>query len=89
VLTHQRLQLGNELRAAAYGEIGLDPLLERQQPSLLEPFGFGGGKRLVEDVGERRAAPERQRAPQRLARGHGVSGGELRAPPLDELLEPH
>ena len=41
--------------------VGLDPLLERRQPQLLEPFGLVPRERLVLELGQRRAAPERER----------------------------
>ena len=61
VLRHERLQLADELGMPPGGEIGFDALLERRQPELLEPRDLGLGERLVGQVGERGAAPERER----------------------------
>ena len=80
----ERLELGDELRALAELEVGVDPLLERLEPQLLEPADLALGERLEGEVGERRATPERQR----LAKLRG-SLGRVRAPRLgDEPLEP-
>ena len=40
VLRRQRFQLWNELVVAAEREIGVDPLLERREPELLQPADF-------------------------------------------------
>ena len=61
----ERLELRDELGVAAERKIGLDPLLERDRAELLEPRDLGLGERLVEEVGERRAAPERERLAER------------------------
>ncbi len=68
----ERLELGDELRVAPEREVGLDPLLERDGAQLLEPGDLGLRERLVEEVGERRAAPERER--RRAARPRRQSG---------------
>ena len=54
------LELGDELRVTSEREIRLDPLLERDGAQLLEPRDLGLGERLVEEVRERRPAPERE-----------------------------
>ena len=61
VLGDERLELADELAVRAGGELGLDRAFERAQPLLLEPPDRGRGERLVGDVGERRAAPQRER----------------------------
>src|SRR4051794_25280515 len=48
-------------RLAAGREVGVDRELERRQPQLLEPADLDGRERLVGDVVERRAAPQRER----------------------------
>ena len=61
------LELGHQRCVPADREIGLDPLLERGVPELLEVRrGVAGG--LAGEVGERRAAPERQRLGEALGR---------------------
>ena len=59
-------------------EVGLDPLLERDCAELLEPCDLGLGERLVEEVGERRPAPERERVTERTLGRSGVSALEFR-----------
>ena len=51
----------DELGVAAEREVGVDTLLERAEPQLLEPRDLGLGERLVGEVGERRPAPQRER----------------------------
>ena len=45
-------------------EVGRDPLLERLQPKLVQPVGLTLDERFVTKLGERRAAPERERLAQ-------------------------
>ena len=73
-----RLELGDELRVAAEREVGLDPLLEHDGAQLLETGDLGLCERLVREVGERGAAPERERLAERRL-------GGLRAARLQRL----
>jgi hypothetical protein len=73
VLANERPQLGHELGASAEREIGVDPVLERDQPPLLQPLGLALRKRLVEDVCQRGATPKRERGAQRLGRFAGLA----------------
>ncbi len=57
----ERVELGDHLDMAAGLEVGVDRQLGRPQPQLLEAADLGGGERLVRDVGERVAAPQRER----------------------------
>ena len=68
---------------AAELEVGVDPLLDRRGPLLLELRTFRAGDRVVE-VGERRAAPQAQCLLQQLGRAFGVETARVG----DELLEP-
>src|SRR4051794_39806067 len=61
MLDDQHLQLADQLRVAAEREIGLDPLLHRRQPEILQSSRFHTCKRLVPEVGQRRTTPERER----------------------------
>ena len=79
----QRLELGQDVLMAAEREVGLDPILERRQPQVLEPPDLVLRERLVREVGERRSAPE----PERLAEAVGGRGGLFVARLLDERLE--
>ena len=58
---------------AAQREVRLDPLLEGRKPDLVEPLDRALRERLVREVGERWAAPERQCLAEEL-------GGTLRFP---------
>ena len=55
VLGDQGSQLPDELRVAPAREVGLDPLLERVQPHLVEPQGLGDEQAALGDV--ERAGP--------------------------------
>ena len=57
----ERVELADHLAMAAGREVGVDRQLGRAQPQLLEAADLGGGERLVGDVGERLAAPQRER----------------------------
>ena len=84
----QRLELADHLRVAAERELGLDQLLVRSHPLVLQARDLALGERLVGEVVERRAAPERERRVQRRDRPLGAARGEL-APPLRQpALEP-
>ena len=37
---HELLELGDQVRVASEGEVGLDPVLERREPELVEPRDF-------------------------------------------------
>ena len=47
-------------------EIGIDAILERSEPKLLEPLDVDTGERLEREIGKRTAAPQRQRLAQPL-----------------------
>ena len=78
MLAHQCLQLWDQCRVAPQREVGLDALLERDQPQLLEAGDVALCERLVREIRERRAAPDdrapgeaaRSRWPPRLAPAH-------------------
>ena len=61
MLTRRGLQLADDLPRAPVREVGLEPVLERRQPQLLETRDLGLRPGLVRELGERRAAPERER----------------------------
>ena len=81
VLADQRLQPADHLGVAAERELRLDELLARGDPQLLEPGDLGLRERLVGEVGQRRAAPERERALERGGGRRRAARGEL-APAL-------
>ena len=67
MLRDQRLELADELSVATERQVGLDPLLERGQPHVLEPPRLDARKRLLAELRERRPAPESKRLPQQAA----------------------
>ena len=71
MLTDERLQLADELRRAAEGEVGVDAALERDEPKLLEPWDLGLRERLARQVGKSRSAPETERLAEDPPRGLG------------------
>ena len=77
----ERLELGDELCVAPEREVRLDALLERDGAQLLEPRDLRLRERLVEEVGERGAAPERERLAQRALGGSGVPPSSAACPP--------
>ncbi len=75
MLGHERLELAHELGVAAAGEIGVDPVLERADPHVLEPSDRGPRERLRGEVGQRGAAPELERGAEPAGRILVVSAG--------------
>ena len=68
MLGDQRLQLADQLGVAAERQVGLDPLLERRQPQILEPAALDPRERLLAELGQRRAAPQPERLAQQARR---------------------
>ena len=60
------LEVGDELRVAADGKLGIESILERRQAKLLEPRDLGLGECLVGEILQRRPAPERQSFAERV-----------------------
>jgi hypothetical protein len=87
VLRDQALELADELAPVPEGELGIDPLLDRSQTQLLEPRDLALGERLVGEIGERGAAPERQRVPKSPCRTCVLSGRPQPPSFLREALE--
>ena len=84
---HKRLELAHELDPATKREVGLDAVLDRGGPQLLEAGDLGRREGLERHIGQRRAAPllERRAQPRRRALG---SAGRQRPPAvLAEALE--
>src|SRR5262245_23163940 len=88
VVTDQRLELADELRPAPDREIGIDPVLERDQPPLLQSLRLSLRERLIEEVRECRPTPEGERGPQRLSRLLGPVRSEAPPPIPQKSLEP-
>ena len=87
VALHERLELADQLVVEAQGEIGVDPLLERGQPKLLEPCDLRLGERLVRDVGQRRAVPQREPLSKPLGRPLRIVARKSLPPLLQQALE--
>ncbi len=67
-------------------ELGVDQLLARRCPQLLESRDLDARERLEREVGERRPAPEAERLAQELRAPLGVSAlGRLRHEPLEAV----
>jgi hypothetical protein len=73
---------------ASEPEVRLDTQLGRRQPQVLEAGDRGLGKGRVCEVGQRRAAPQRQGLAQVLGCGLGVVAGERTLAGLREPFEP-
>ena len=88
MLGDERLQLGDEVGVAAELELGLDSILRRGRPQLLEPGRLCPRVRDVGAVGERRPTPKTEC----LAEGHRrlcrLAGPEVRPGLIDDPLEP-
>ena len=80
----QPLELADRLTEAAEAQVGLDPVLERRQPELLQPGELRLKRWFEAEVVERRPPPQVERPVQGLGCGRGVlSRSALR----HELLE--
>jgi len=81
------LSSAHHVGVAAEPELRIDQLLERGEAKLFETGDLALGEALVRGVGERRAAPERQRTFERGGGAVRVAGGELIAAGGHEVLE--
>ena len=61
------LDLADDLGMAAGLEVRVDPLLDHRKPLLLQPCDLRLGERFEFEVGQRRAAPEVECFPHRVA----------------------
>ena len=88
VLVDERLELPDHLAVAAEHELRLDQPFERDGMQLVEPGGLALRERLVGEVGQRRAAPQRERLLEGRHRGLRASRVELGPGLRHEPLEP-
>ena len=65
MLGDQRVELADHLGVPAGREVGVDRHLRRAQPQIVEAADLGGRERLVGDVRERVAVPQRERLARR------------------------
>ena len=87
MLGHECLELRNQLLGAAARQLGLDALLAGAQPELLERRQGGRRERRVDQIGQRRAAPEGERLVEQPPGLRGVAGGGGGAGALEQRLE--
>ena len=76
MLTDERLQLRDQLASEAPREVGIDSELDRLEPQFLETGDLGLGERLVGEVLEGPAPPERQRLAEHERRRRRVDVGQ-------------
>ena len=77
IVHDEGLELRAQLAVPSQREVGRDPLLERLQPKLVQPVGLTLDERFVSKLGERRAAPERERLAEVGGCPLGAPRGEL------------
>ena len=58
-------------------EVVFDPLLEANEPELVQPLDLGGGEAAVGEVRKRWAAPELERVVRRSALTESLEAGEV------------
>jgi hypothetical protein len=87
VLADQALERADDIGVLAEREARVDELLERGHVKLLEPADLALRETLVREVGERRAAPQRQRLLERCGGGAGAAGCELARAVAEQPLE--
>ncbi len=88
VLANERLELRHEFCAAPEPELGVDALLEREQPPFLEPPGLLSRERLVQEVCESRPPPEADRVPKHRGCAIEVPVSRCSPRPLHKRTEP-
>src|SRR5947208_5207396 len=74
MLGDQLAELADENFMAAERQVGVNPILDDLETQLLETLDLGPRERLVRHVGERRAAPQRERRPKTLRRRPRITG---------------
>src|SRR3954449_3020400 len=79
----RRLELRDELVGRTAREVRVDARLEGREPEILQPRDLQLGEALVRELGERCAAPERER----LAKRSRDAGRRRAARRRDEALE--
>lgn len=68
MIIEEPLDLVDQLRVAPECEVGLDAILEREQPELDESRGLVTQRALVAEAGEREPPPEVERFTQAIRR---------------------
>ena len=88
LLADQPFQLGHQLPVAAQPQVGLDPILQRDQPQLGQAVALGRADVSVQELLERPTAPQPQRLTQQRPCVFGRPFGERAARLGGQLLEP-
>ncbi len=85
----QPLQLARDLAVPSEGELGLDALLGRDRAGLLQLAGDGRGAGAdhADHVGQRGAAPQRERRAEQLHGGRGAAGRQPLGPAPGQAAE--
>ena len=76
MLLNELLELGDKARVAAEIEIRGDSVLEHRDAELFEAADLGLCKRLVAEVGERPATPQRESTIESIGGASRVAGGQ-------------
>ena len=85
MLDDERVELGDDVRRVAELDIGGDALLERDEAKLLEPPRLGLGPVLERELGERRPAPQLERADEERASLLGRRTARVREQPFEVM----
>ena len=88
MLVDERFQLTDELAMAAERELRLDQLFQCRDPQVVEPRDVALRERLVGEIREGRAAPQRERVLEQRERALGPTGPQRRPALAGESLEP-
>jgi hypothetical protein len=70
VLRDQSLQLANQHAVPSQLQVGVDALLYRADPKVFQASDFRRRERLLDEVGQRRTAPQGQRGSEFFRRNH-------------------
>ena len=89
VRRHQLFELADDLAMATERERRFDPLLLRLHASLVESRDLRLRERVVREVGQRGAAPQREGLVSRLCGRVRVAGGQRLAGAVQQAAEPH
>jgi hypothetical protein len=88
LLGRGRIDLPDDLAVPAVREIGVHGQLDCPQAQLLQAADLAAGERLVRDVGQRRAAPQRQRLARHPARDQLLEAVGVQATVSEAQLVP-
>ena len=88
MLRDEPLELADQCRVEAAGEIGLDSVLDHGEPQLVQAGALSGRELLEREVRERGAPPEGERFAEAFGCLLGFTGRQRPAPVLGKPLEP-